>query len=264
MIKLIATDMDGTLINDEGKINEKIFDLISNLHERGIQFAAASGRFYSQLSYNFKKVNKDIIFIAHNGALVKYNNEGPILYSSCISREDINSTIDLNIGDDAELFIAGADHPYIINPTEHMLNTFTRFDVKAIIVNSFDEVTAPIYKITYHVANGVKPAMLEYLKNNLSENLEFVASGSNWIDIMNKGTSKGHAIKMLQKKFSIDKKNTMVFGDYYNDLTMFKSAHYSYAMKNAPEDVKKHANFVAESNNDNGVYNVISKYTASI
>ncbi|MBZ9634963.1 HAD hydrolase family protein [Clostridium sp. FP1] len=50
----------------------------------------------------------------------------------------------------------------------------------------------------------------------------------------------------------------MVFGDYYNDLTMFKAAQHSYAMQNAPEDVKKHANFIAESNNDDGVYNVIA------
>ena len=58
-------------------------------------------------------------------------------------------------------------------------------------------------------------------------------------------------------QFNIDKNNTMVFGDYYNDLTMFKAAHYSYAMKNAPEDVKEQANFIAESNNDNGVYKAI-------
>ena len=60
------------------------------------------------------------------------------------------------------------------------------------------------------------------------------------------------------EKFEIDQKNTMVFGDYYNDLTMFKAAHYSYAMKNAPEDVKEHAKFIAESNNNDGVYNVIA------
>ena len=73
MIKLIATDMDGTLLNDNGNINEKIFDLIQSLNEKDIKFAAASGRFYSQLSKNFEKVNTDMIFIAHNGALVKYN-----------------------------------------------------------------------------------------------------------------------------------------------------------------------------------------------
>lgn len=68
------------------------------------------------------------------------------------------------------------------------------------------------------------------------------------------------ALIILEEKFGIDKGNTMVFGDYYNDLSMFKTAHFSYAMKNAPEDVKVKANFIADSNNANGVYNVIYKY----
>ena len=100
--------------------------------------------------------------------------------------------------------------------------------------------------------NGVNQAIVDYLEENLNDMLEFVVSGGKWIDIMNKGINKGKAIKILQEKFNIDEKNTMVFGDYYNDLTMFKAAHHSYAMGNAPEDVKKHAKFIAESNNKDG------------
>jgi len=95
MVKLIATDMDGTLLNDYGKINEKIFDLIHDFNENDIKFAAASGRFYSQLSKNFEKVNTDMIFIAHNGALVKHNNKGKTLYSNNIDKKDIESVINL-------------------------------------------------------------------------------------------------------------------------------------------------------------------------
>jgi len=99
--------MDGTLLNDKGKINEKLFDLIHVLNEKDIQFAAASGRFYSQLSKNFKKVNTDMIFIAHNGALVKYNNKGKTLYSNSIAKEEIEYVINLNPNLREELFLAG-------------------------------------------------------------------------------------------------------------------------------------------------------------
>lgn len=258
MVKLIATDMDGTLLNDNGKINEKIFDLIHNFNEKDIKFAAASGRFYSQLSKNFEKVNTDIIFIAHNGALVKYNNKGKTLYSNSIDKKEIESVINLNPALGEELFLAGENEAYIVNPSEDMLNKFTDFGVPAVILKTYSEVKNPIYKITYYMANGVNPSIVNYIKENLNDKLEFVVSGDKWIDIMNKGISKGNAIKILQEKFKIDHKNTMVFGDYYNDLTMFKAAHHSYAMGNAPEDVKKHANFIAESNNDDGVYNVIA------
>lgn len=264
MIKLIATDLDGTLINDDGKINGKMFDLIEYLNEKNIMFAAASGRFYSQLSKNFQRVSSDMLFIAHNGALIKYHRSGEILYSNCISQEDIKTVVGFKRQLGEELFLAGDNTAYTVNPSENILTTFNHAAVPVVVVKSFEEVKCPIHKMTYYVKDGIKPAMLKYLKDNLNDNLEFVLSGDNWIDIANKGVSKGNAIKILQEKFNINEKNTMVFGDYYNDLTMFKAAHYSYAMENAPEDVKKHANFIAESNNDNGVYKIIHKYAVSI
>ncbi|WPC40495.1 Cof-type HAD-IIB family hydrolase [Clostridium sp. JS66] len=264
MIKLIASDMDGTLINDEGKINEKMFGLINDLHEKNIKFAAASGRFYSQLSKNFKKIRTSIIFISHNGALVKYNNKGETLYSSCISIENIEHVASLKRDFGEELFLGAAEDAYIVDPSQTILEEFKFVEVPSVIVKTFKEVKCPIYRMTYYIKDGVRQETIEYLKDNLNENLEFVVSGDKWIDIMNKGTSKGSAIKILQEKFDINENNTMVFGDYYNDLSMFKEAYYSYAMENAPEDVKKHANFIAENNNKNGVYNVINKYAASI
>lgn len=259
MIKLIATDMDGTLLNDNGNINEKIFNLIYNLSEKNIKFAAASGRFYSQLSKNFEKVNTNMIFIAHNGALIKYNNKGKILYSNSIHKKEIEHVINLAPQLGEEMFLAGENEAYIVNPTEKMLKEFSNVHVPIVILKSFNEIKRPIYKITYYMSQGVNLDILEHLEKNLYDTLEFVVSGNKWIDIMNKGVSKGNAIKILQKKFTIDQNNTMVFGDYYNDITMFKAAHYSYAMKNAPDDVKKHANFIAGSNNEDGVYNVINE-----
>ncbi|MBU3178732.1 HAD family hydrolase [Clostridium estertheticum] len=258
MIKLIATDMDGTLLNDKGNVNEKIFDLINDLNDKDVKFAAASGRFYSQLSKNFKKVNTDMIFIAHNGALIKYNNKGKTLYSNNIAKEEIEHVINLDPQLGAEMFLAGENDAFIVNPSEVLLDEFTGVNVPVIKLKSFSQLKSPIYKITYYMADGVSSSIINHLKENLDDKLEFVVSGDKWIDIMNKGISKGSAIKILQEKFQIKKDDTMVFGDYYNDLTMFKVAHYSYAMKNAPEDVKKHAKFIAESNNNDGVYNVIA------
>ncbi|MCY6484823.1 HAD family hydrolase [Clostridium aestuarii] len=264
MLKLIASDMDGTLVNNKGSINEKIFDIIHALNEKHIKFVAASGRFYSQLNNNFKKVKTDMILIAHNGALIKYKNNGKTLYSNSIDKEDIKNVMNFNFGAGEMLFLAGENEAYTVNPSEDLMNKFNFYEIPVVMLKSFIEIKRPIYKITYYVADGVKPAILEYLKKNLNSNLEFVVSGYNWIDIMNKGINKGNAVKILQEKFKINPKNTMVFGDYYNDLSMFKVAQHSYAMENAPEDVKKSANFIAKSNDEDGVYNVLHKYVNSL
>ena len=64
---------------------------------------------------------------------------------------------------------------------------------------------------------------------------------------------------MIQQKFGITREETMVFGDYFNDVEMLKAAYHSYAMENAPSGVKKHANFIAKSNIENGVLEVIKE-----
>lgn len=260
MVKLIATDMDGTLINDDGKIDDRVFDLISRLNKNNVKFAAASGRFYSQLMVNFEKVKKNMIFIAHNGALIRYNHNGKVLYSNSILKQNIQKVINLNPNMGEELILSGENDAYVESPSQHIINVFSELKVHVVALKSFKQLREPVYKMTYHMANGVNQDIIKYLRENLNDELQFVVSGDRWIDIMNKGTNKGNAIRILQRKFDIDCKNTMVFGDYYNDLPMFKVAKYSYAMGNAPEDVKKSANFVARSNNDDGVYNVLKKY----
>lgn len=259
MIKLIATDMDGTLLDDCGRVDDKVIDLIPQLDKIGIQFSAASGRTCLQLSKNFRNVKSDIIFIAHNGALIKYSRNGKVIYSSSIFNEDVRSTIELNFNINSEIFISGENLTYVKAPSRELMGVLKEYNADFIDLKSFSYIDEPVYKISYYIKDGINRNVIEYIEENLSPNLEFVPSADGLIDIMNKGISKGKAIEILQQKFNINRKNTMVFGDYYNDLTMFKAAHYSYAMKNAPEDVKKYANFETDSNNDNGVYRIISK-----
>jgi hypothetical protein len=73
------------------------------------------------------------------------------------------------------------------------------------------------------------------------------------------GINKGKAVDMIQRKFGIEKKDTMIFGDFYNDIEMLKEGYHSYAMDNSPEEIKRAANFIANSNEDNGVLEIIKE-----
>jgi len=89
--------------------------------------------------------------------------------------------------------------------------------------------------------------------------LQIKVSGTNWVDIADQSSNKGEAIKLLQHKFGISKEETMVFGDYNNDLEMIDQAYFSYAMENAHENVKQAARFETKSNNNAGVEFVLEK-----
>ncbi|OFI07077.1 flavin mononucleotide phosphatase YbjI [Clostridium acetireducens DSM 10703] len=259
MIKLIATDLDGTLLNDEGKLNNDFYKIVDKLSEKGIIFAAASGRFYSTLCDNFKKVNSNMLVIGHNGGIIKYINNGDTLYKDTIKPEIINKVIDIGRENNLQILLCNRDFAYLENPSKDLLESLQFGKSTAVILNSVKEVKDEIFKITFFEKGGVRPHILKLLQETFKDELECVVSGKEWLDIMNKGVSKGKAIKLIQNKFNIKQEETMVFGDYYNDVPMFKRAYYSYAVENAPMDVKKHANFITKTNNEDGVLHAIRK-----
>lgn len=255
MIRLIATDMDGTLLKDNKTVSNEIYEVMNKMFERNIYFCAASGRQYQSLLALFES-NEHTFFIAENGAYVVY--QGKELYSSIIEPilvRDILHTID-TIGH-AEAMLCAKQCSYTTNPITAKVMSDTRFHYNIKLVESLYEVKEDIIKVSMVEQKGMEGRSYEKLIELLGERAKMAVSGYNCIDIVNKGVSKGTAIEMIQKQYKIDFEETMVFGDNYNDVEMFQKAYYSYAMKNAQEAVQKQARFITGYNNENGVINEI-------
>lgn len=118
--------------------------------------------------------------------------------------------------------------------------------------------TIPIFKIAiYHFDSSEKYIfpIIQDFKNKVLLKI----SGQHWVDISDEKANKGNALKAVQKRLQISKEQTLVFGDYHNDIEMIQEAGISFAMKNAHEEIKKIANFTTESNDDFGVEIVLKK-----
>jgi HAD superfamily hydrolase (TIGR01484 family) len=94
---------------------------------------------------------------------------------------------------------------------------------------------------------------------HLENELQVIVSGEHWLDISHSNANKGYALNILQNDLNISKEETMVFGDYNNDLKMIELADFSYAMENAHPNVKKAANYATSSNDDYGVERILEK-----
>lgn len=256
MIKLIASDMDGTLLNEQDRLNEEIFDIILKLKEKNIVFVAASGRQYYNLLHKFSKVKNDIIFIAENGSYVVYEDEE--VYSSILNKDAVKEFIKLGRKTEGcEIVLCGKKSAYIEKSHKEFINEVERYYLKYEIVDNLDEVEDDILKFTLCDFKGSEQNSNNVFFPIYGNDFKVMISGKLWFDIINKDVNKGVAIKFLQEKFNINSEETMVFGDYFNDIEMFNSAYYSYAMENAHEEVKKHARFLAKKNTENGVIEVI-------
>jgi Cof subfamily protein (haloacid dehalogenase superfamily) len=258
-IKLIVSDMDGTLLNSHEQVSDLFFEQFETLQELGIHFVAASGRQYNSIAHKLNPIKDKITIIAENGAIAKRQNERLLLQT--IAPEKLLRILPvLRTIKDIFVIFCGEESAYIETDDPVLIDMFREYYGTHKIVNDLSEVATsiPILKIAlYHPissAEFIHPAIKEYQNDFLLK-----ISGLNWLDLSSDGSNKGAALKVVQEKMNITPEETLVFGDYMNDLELMDHAYFSYAMKNAHPEVLKKARFITESNNDLGVEKVLSK-----
>ena len=255
MIKFIATDMDGTLLNSNNEIHADFYPMFQSLKEKDIIFAAASGRQYYNLLERFKDIKDDMMFIAENGTFVVYKGKELIVNSieKNIAKEliEIGRTIP-----NSYVILCGKNSAYIESHDERLIKQTAKYYERYKIVEDLTSIDDDILKVTICDFNGSENNSNNYF-DEYRDKVQITVSGEIWLDIVAKGINKGVAINEIQNLLNIDYKETMVFGDYLNDLEMMSSAYHSYAMANAHDTLKKAARFIAKSNDENGVIQAI-------
>ncbi|PZP46585.1 MAG: HAD family hydrolase [Pseudopedobacter saltans] len=258
-IRLIATDMDGTLLNSAHKLPNDFYQIFEQLCEKNILFVAASGRQYYNLLNVFEKIADRMSFIAENGTYVVH--KGKEIASSLISPETVLRVIDIvmqipNTG----IVVCGKNCAYYQTEEPEFVYTVGLYYGRKQKVNNIKEHVSDCLKIAVFCGNGTEENVYPHVKQLLEQDLQVVVSGKVWLDMMPKGANKGEALKKLQQALDITSEQTLVFGDYMNDIEMLQDAKYSYAMKNAHPIVQKVANYVTHySNDEEGVTKEIKK-----
>ena len=255
MIKLIATDMDGTLLNSNNQIQEGFYEVFNELQEKDIIFAAASGRQYYNLLERFKGIEDNMMFIAENGTFVVYKGKELIVNSL-----DINLARELvKVGrtiENAYVILCGKKAAYIESFDKRLIEQTEKYYARYDIVSDLTKIEDDILKVTICDFAGSENNSNKYF-DDYRDKAQVAVSGEIWLDITAKGINKGVAIEEIQELLNIKHEETMVFGDYLNDLEMMSSAYHSYAMENAHDDLKKVARFRTKSNDESGVVHAI-------
>lgn len=257
MIKLILSDMDGTLLDECGNMPPGFENIMEGIREKQIKFGVASGRQYDNLRRKFQKYENEMIFIAENGA-----------FAVCQGREIFANPMDallvkeiLTIAEKiprVHILLAGKVKAYMISKQEDFFLAATMNYTDYVFVENFDTIDDEILKIAIYDECGAEGNSATYF-SQFAGRCEMAVAAKHWFDIMNFGVNKGTAVTRIQKYFDIAFDETMVFGDYLNDYEMMQSSYYSYAVENAHPKVKQIARFEAPSNRAYGVLKVISK-----
>ncbi|MBQ7706527.1 MAG: HAD family hydrolase [Lachnospiraceae bacterium] len=254
-IKLIALDMDGTLLDSKKNLPPDFISWVRSHPE--IMTVIASGRQYYTLENDLSMLKNELTFIAENGGLVIKNDE--IIYCDEMKIEDVRRCLDI-IGKypDMTPVLCGAKSAYIPAHMEYGYSQAKPYYVRPDAVE--DIYDAAEKDIIMKIAVNIKDFKAEqYMKffDNLSEGLKPVLSGDSWIDLANASVNKGEAVKAILNRYGIDRKNAMSFGDYLNDYELIQSCEESYCMENGHPALKEIAKYTAESNDNDGVMKIL-------
>lgn len=253
MIKLIASDMDGTLLDENSEVPPETYDLILALHEKGVRFAASSGRRYDTLCKFFAPIKDKMDFVASNGAQVYV--EGELVDREVMSHAALKRLIEV---------VRRFDCLHVALSARTQTFLYDDFDVYE---REFDKDLPDAHRIYDELSpsvNIIKAAIYcdtaEYLMDmqyalsrELGDRFAFTPSGKKWIDANQLGVTKATGIAQVMKAYDIKREEVMAFGDSMNDYEILSFVGHSRAMGNARYAIKQIAERVILTNVEQGV-----------
>lgn len=247
MIKLVASDIDGTiLLEGNKKIPEEMYDIIHKLKEKGILFVAASGRQLESLQLLFAPVAEDISYITENGAICLHQGQKHVIsqLDPEFAKEIIREVgkfphCKLAISTPHTQYIKSGDDAFY----EYMTKTLS-YNITAI--DDLEDISEPIVKIAF--LDTVSPkASYELFHSIFGDKIRIATAGNSWTDFIPFDSNKGTALGFLLKQMNLTREEAISFGDQENDIEMLEYAGTSYAMAHAKPEIHAHATNITTS-----------------
>lgn len=256
-IKLVATDMDLTLLADDKSMPAGVDERIDALAKNGVLFCAASGRPALALRESFPAHHQGMALVADNGASVYLRDE--LVYRDLIDRDLYHEVLALATATEGSVPVLCAfDDAYVLERDRCHEDVVSIYYRSITYVESFEELDVDSNKISiYFPGWDSKQKNDEVYSPAFASRLYLTCAGNEWLDFMNIGVDKGSGIRHLAQHLGIDLSDIAAFGDTYNDIPMLDIVGHSYVMANAAEHMHDHGKFLAPSNNEAGVLTVI-------
>lgn len=246
MIKLVASDMDGTLLDQNQYVPEETFDLIRRLHAHGIVFAPSSGRRYDTLRDFFGSVADSIDFVAANGAqvyvrgnLVDQETFSPSALHRLKQVVDLFDMLHLVVFDDVNSYELDDSLFYKPELDKDLPNP--------IRVDGLPPADTAIVKASVY-CEGLPMDMAYVLARELDDDFVFAPSGRQWIDVMQRGVNKATGLRQVMDAYGIEPEEVMAFGDSMNDYEVLRMVGEGVAVENAHYAIKQIADRIVGSN----------------
>ena len=262
MVNVIAVDMDGTFLNSNNDYNREYFDdLFEIMSQKGIEFVVASGNQYAQLRSFFPKQWRKMTFVSENGALIFKNDH--LIKKKVINRKLVKEILDLLEDSPMEVsvILCGIKGAYLLKEENEDFKAFAgQYYYELAELDSFDNLPEDDFvKFALQVKDEEAFEIIAAINEKSDAKISAVYSGHGSVDLVGNTSNKGSALEFLLKDWKVTSENLLAFGESNNDLEMLHLAGLSYAMENGTDAVLRTAEYIAPSNDEEGVLSIIEK-----
>lgn len=268
-IKVIATDMDGTLLDSRGQLDlPRLEKILNRLDQRGVRFVIATGNEVHRMRQLLGHLAERVVLVVANGARIFEHNK--LLQAQTWDDAMVDRVLGHFKGRECQdqFVVTGMNGGFVKKGT--IFTELDKFMTSEMIeklyqrmhfVDEFDSsLFGGVLKMSMVVGEERSDAVLQEINDLFDGQIRAVSSGYGCIDILQTGIHKAWGLEELLKRWGLKSEQIMAFGDSENDIEMLKLAGISYAMENAEEIVKEVATGVAPANSQAGVYQVLENW----
>lgn len=245
-LRLVVTDMDGSLLDGEGRLPPRFDAVLARMRERGVVLVPASGRQLDNLRATFGAAIADSPVIAENGTVV-------VQAAAAVRTTRALGEQGLDVG----VVVATRNRAYVDRIDERFVRQcalyYTALDP---VRDLLDLPLGNVIKIAVYTFGDAESECRGPLAAAVPE-VQAVVSGAHWVDMMARSASKGRALVAVQERLGVAPAQTAVFGDYLNDAELYDHADLSFAMANAHPGIISRARYIAPANTEDGVLRTI-------
>jgi Cof subfamily protein (haloacid dehalogenase superfamily) len=260
--KLVAIDIDGTLLTSDQRIMERTKATIRAFREEGNKVVLATGRHPQSALPIAKEVGADEALIGLNGSCVLLLKQTKLLHQQAIETHDVQTLVQQlpfeHLG--ACLYLWNRSIVYNAQMAR-LLKEHVAIDADILSTNRVEQLNEQVYMISFHGTYEV----LDMIANEvamLSFPVTMVRSSEYSLDLLAPHQSKGQALTKLADHYRVPLQDVMAIGNFDNDVSMFKVAGTGVAVANAPERVKRKADLLTASNDEDGVALILERWLA--
>ncbi|MBI9011733.1 MAG: HAD family phosphatase [Clostridiales bacterium] len=260
MYKLLALDIDGTLLDSEGHVSESTLEAIKRVQNKGVLVTISTGRPIQGVYKYIKMLDLKAPIITYNGAMIIDSEKDKVIYEQKLDRKDAKQIIDLGRVYDTTMVIWSNNKLYVNRLDDHVIAYQTLSGEAPIVINNYEEVyNQGITKIIWINEPDKLIQYQDEIKSVANESVTYCTSKPHYLEFFDHKVSKAKALAFIGRHCNIKKEEMMAIGDGNNDIEMIEYVGMGVAMGNATPLVKSVANYITSSNNNDGIFKALEK-----